>query len=265
MIFKNFFKDTNSKRDSKENVDPIADLKPDSKENLGSTVDSKIESKKELPPYEKTGFLRDIGTRRKLKKNYGELSREVAENITPQEEEVIKDYTGDGYKNMNKILYASERCYFNAMERKQLQKKIDTMTALIDKRTLEQQGIFYRGMDSATAIFGQDIFKLDLKALREKYVGEEFVSKSFWSMSFSKGIAKRFSEGYGGIVIEAKIPKGANALCVGKVGILGGAEGEVILQRGMTFKIDSIDFRNKKFYVKMTAIKVSKNDQNGNT
>lgn len=178
--------------------------------------------------------------------------------MTPQEEKVIKDYTHNGFNDINRFLYAPECNSYNAMEKKRIQEKIDILTDCLDKKLLEQQGIFYRGMDSGTAVFGSAIFKMSLQELRDKYEGSIYVNKGFSSMSFSKKVAEGFSGKYGGILLEARIPKGARAFCVGSVGTFGALEGEILLQRGTSYKIDKIDFKNGKFRVKMTAVGVTK-------
>lgn len=206
----------------------------------------------------KSGIIKDILTKRKFKKNYTEYSELDAKNLMPQEKKIIQDYTNNGFKDINRFLYAPERNNYNSMETKLLQKKIDIMTDFIDKASLEQQGIFYRGLDSSTAIFGSDVFKMSLQELRAKYEGSIYVNKAFSSMSFSKNIAESFSGEYGGALIEARIPQGARAFCVGTVSSFGTAEGEIILQRGTSYRIDNINFKGGKFYIKMTAVGVAK-------
>ena len=230
-------------------------------QNLGKEVDVSDSDKNLRERYsvsDKSGVIRDLLTKHRFKKNYSEYSDISADNLTPQEEKIIKDYTHNGFKDMNRFLYASECSNYNAMEKKRLQEKVDVLTDCLDKKLLEQQGIFYRGMDSGTAVFGSDIFKMSLQELRDKYEGSIYVNKGFSSMSFSKKIAEGFSGGYGGILVEARIPKGARAFCVGSVGTFGASEGEILLQRGTSYKIDKIDFRTGKFHVRMTAVGVAK-------
>lgn len=205
-----------------------------------------------------TGLVGDLITKHKFKKHYSEFSVADSETLSPQERKVVKDYTYNGFREMNRLLYSPERCNFTATEKIQIREKIDALTSLLDKRSLEQQGIFYRGLDSGTAIFGTDVFKLSLEALREKYQGKIYVNQGFSSVSFSRKVAEGFSAGAGGVLIDLRIPKGARALCVGTSGTFGAAEREVILQRGTSFTIDQINFRNGKFHIKMTAVGVAK-------
>lgn len=214
--------------------------------------------REEYTPEEKSGIISDFMTKHKFKKSYSAFSESDAKNLTAQEEKIIKDYTYNGFKDINQFLYAPERSNYNTLGKKQLQEKIDVLTSFIDKKSLEQQGIFYRGLDSGTAIFGSDVFKMSLQELRDKYEGSIYVNKAFSSMSFSKKIAERFSGEYGGALIEARIPQGAKACCVGSAGTFGESEGEILLQRGTSYKIDKIDFRGGKFHVKMTAVGVAK-------
>lgn len=205
-----------------------------------------------------TGIISDLVNNHKFKKHYGEFSATDAEALSPQERQVVKDYTYNGFREMNRLLYSSERCNFNASDMLRIREKIDALTNLLDKRSLEQQGIFYRGLDSGTTIFGSDIFKMSLNSLREKYQGKVYVNQGFSSVSFSRKVAESFSGGVGGVLLDLRIPKGARALCVGASGTFGAAEREVILQRGTSFTIDRIDFRDGKFRVKMTAVGVAK-------
>ncbi len=204
------------------------------------------------------GLIKDVVTKHKFKKSYDELSCKDALGLDAQEINVIKDYTHNGYRDMNRLLYAPERGNYNARERESLKEKIEVLTKLLENRSLEEKGIFYRGLDSATVIFGSDIFKMSLRELRAKYEGMVYVNKGFSSMSFSQKTAEGFSGELGGALMEARIPRGSQALCVGSVGTFGAAEGEILLQRGTSFLINRIDFVKGKFRVKMTAVGVTK-------
>lgn len=242
----------------KENVEASAKNSEGALDKENSHSELAGNFREEYVTVDKSGIVRDILTKHKFKKNYSELSEIDAKNLTPKEGKIIKDYTYNGFKDMNRLLYAPERSNYNAMEKKRLQEKIDVLTDFLDKKSLEQQGIFYRGMDSGTAVFGSDVFKMSLQKLREKYEGSIYVNKGFSSMSFSKKTAEGFSGDDGGVLIEARIPQGARAFCVGSVGTFGASEGEILLQRGTSYKIDKIDFRGGKFHVKMTAVGVAK-------
>ena len=147
--------------------------------------------------------------------------------LTDTEFKAVQNYTGAGYKEMNRIARGEikeQDAHPAVVERiKQLDKAVE-------KGKLAAPTTLYRGIsrDSAAKLFGSEI-----------KTGDHFVDKGFVSTSKGQDFANQW-KGSSGIVLHIAAPKGATALDVHKMSSVGASEREIILPRNSKFEVTSV-------------------------
>ena len=97
----------------KENVEVSAKNSEGTLDKENSHSELAGNFREEYATVDKSGIVRDILTKHKFKKNYSELSEIDAKNLTPREEKIIKDYTYNGFKDMNRLQQPDELKIFS--------------------------------------------------------------------------------------------------------------------------------------------------------
>ena len=108
----------------------------------------------------------------------------------------------------------------------------------LDRSSLPKM-ILYRGIDAAI--------------LRGKKVGDTFLDLGFASTSTSKDYSAGIADEQGGYLVTIKVPEGSKGAAPAAVDF----EYEVVLQRGTTFQIESIDKSSKTVTVSITDQQLS--------
>ena len=237
---------------SEQNVADISN-----NEIRGSDPEKEVteEITKEYSDYKKPLFSKN-----NIERDYESYSLKDAENLSDEEIKVLKDYTSENsdcsYSKINKSLYDPEFKPANEQEEKMLKDEIKVLTDCLDKKELPRNAELYRGIKTASDIFGDDIKTMSPQEIIEKYTGKEYINPAFTSTSCNKDTAQEFANGAWGTdsgLITIKAPKGTNAMCVGDVGSFGSSESEVLLQRGTIYHLDKIEYDKGQYNIIMTA------------
>ena len=144
--------------------------------------------------------------------------------LTESEFTAVKFYTGQGYREMNRIARGEVK------ESNANPVTLDRMKNLdkaIEKGKLDEPKTLYRGIsrESASKLFGDEI-----------KTGDHFVDKGYVSTSVDKDFAKNW-KGSGGVVLQIEAAKGSTALDVHKMSSVGQHEREVMLPRNSKFEV----------------------------
>ena len=226
----------------------------------GSAIDAGDETGEEnITEYQK--YKKPFFSKNNIERDYGAYSISDAENVSDEERRVLQDYTSDNpkcsYSNINKSLYDSEFKAASEQEESMLENEINILTDCLDKKELQRHTELYRGIKSASDIFGEDVDTMSPEEIIEKYTGIEYINPAFTSTSCSKDVAQKFADSawgkYSGL-LTIKAPKGTKGMCVGDISSFGSSEGEVLLQRGTRYRLDKIAYKNGQFNITMTAI-----------
>jgi SPP1 gp7 family putative phage head morphogenesis protein len=132
-------------------------------------------------------------------------------------------------------------------------KMIDRIDKAMEKSATENTGIVYRGLRS-------DEIADSLKP------GAVFVDKAFLSTSTNREIAVRFAEeeerSGQKILMEITVPKGSKALDLEKASSTGAdfKQGEILLDRGGSYKIIDTEDKDGRLYVKAILVKQEKEE-----
>lgn len=146
-----------------------------------------------------------------------------AKNLTPEEKEAFRQYTGTAYSNINRVLRGTEkemsprnREYAKTLHRK------------LKQAQLPQDCIVYRGTsDKALGM---------VRHLPDKMLeGRIFMDEGFMSTSLSR------EEAFAGdVLLEIEAPKGSKGMYVGYCSSVGHCESEVLFDAGQTMRIKSV-------------------------
>jgi hypothetical protein len=173
----------------------------------------------------------DEGEKEAVKWGTENLSPEV--NQTDKEREAIELYQSSGYRTINGCLRGEEKA---DSETRGTIKKMDS---LLEKSQTKEDVTAYRGVDEKTF---------------EKLSGEgmkSFQDKGFVSTSLNSGFAKTYAEENGG-TIKIEVPKGTNAYFLNNRYLSTMKhEHELLLSRGKTFEIKSVDSKTRTITVRI--------------
>jgi SPP1 gp7 family putative phage head morphogenesis protein len=147
----------------------------------------------------------------------------IWDDVTPKQREVLRDYTGRGFIDVNKALRAPEALPKKA--RAVAEEKVLQLDALLDKAGPMKESVT---VHRAFMLGPVD----DVQAL----VGDSFTDRGFMSSSALPNVVDRFAKDDGSAIAEIIVPRGARAMYVGSVGKHAN-EAEVLLGRGSKFKI----------------------------
>lgn len=187
---------------------------------------------------------------RKIKEEFPphleELSTKIIGHLTLDEQDIIKDYTVDGYFDLNRWLRYPHEYTSKGTLTVSLETKKKTLISAITKYQLTQSSILYRGSGSRELGFDFWEFK---NALRDGIItkGYQFQAKAFVSTSTSYNMAQNFQQG---ILIEIAMSAGMKAMPIHRtLSFLKGKEEEVLLAPGCKFEITEIEFIDETFHL----------------
>ena len=212
---------------------------------------------------------------------YQKQLADIWQELSIEEKQSIIDYTGTSYSNVNKYLRLGKAAGFDEATIKEIQKTIDLLSGVLNKSALQQDTWVQRGVDASgigkflklTNFSADEIFKNKKLLLNRKY--EDL---AFLSTSVVKGGGGGYK--YEKFIFNIYLPKGTKALYVDPVSQYGSrrelneklidwnptkkhevsnyAEMEMILQKGMQFKIVKIDKNNGITYIDLWVVNEEK-------
>jgi hypothetical protein len=159
-------------------------------------------------------------------------SEHVAQDraFTESEKEAIANYAGDWYQDINRRL-RGERLEEGDYSEHEVDQTIKALDSAMEKSTLKESMVVYRGMD-AEALGGLQ-FNRDLP-------GTVITPGTFVSTSRSRAIAEEFA-GYKNVtrpvILELSLPKGIHALEPASVSNMDKRFQEITLNRKVKFKV----------------------------
>ncbi|GAA0969800.1 hypothetical protein GCM10009555_017580 [Acrocarpospora macrocephala] len=151
-------------------------------------------------------------------------------DLTPDEIDAVKKYTGQNYEVLNKGLRGHPPT--DSMRRAWYDNIIANMDAAFSKAELPESVIVHRAVTDAYAEFlGADVDKPEtMKAL----VGRDFPEHGFMSTSIGK------NSDFSGHVLMIRLPKGHKALNVMSISDYGTDEREILLGRGTRYVVHGV-------------------------
>lgn len=149
--------------------------------------------------------------------------------LSPQQTQAIKEYTGSMYKSVNPRLRAGKPVP------KADSKDVKLVDEAFSKASTTEAIEVYRGVGATE----QDTFA-------NLQVGSSFEDKGFVSTSTDKDTADNFSRGDNPTILHIQVPAGSKAISVDSLSVFkkGGyatrSENEILLNRGGSYKVVSI-------------------------
>lgn len=160
----------------------------------------------------------------------------------------IYDYTGKGYRDINKLLRGTKE--FSDEERFELEHKIDSISQSIEKFNLNQNIQVYRAMDVDIAeVFGT----ADANELAKGYI---FTEKAFSSTTAVKGSNWFFD---GNVSLTINVPKGQGHGAWVKPISRVKSENEFLLNKGASYKFTSAHYEGSTLVVECDFIGYAEN------
>ena len=154
---------------------------------------------------------------------------ELVHSLSKDEHMAIKEYTGNGYYNMNNLLRTGNRTAYDYNGA--TTKKINHLTSALEKSSTKEDIVVHRGIGGALPkMLGVDNNTLKSKEFQKNLRGTVITEKGFFSSGGALGDA------WAGTKIHAVVPKGSKAMYVEPLSSYKG-EHEFILQRNSSFKI----------------------------
>jgi hypothetical protein len=177
------------------------------------------------------------------------FSQNIWGNVfTDDERKGIRAYTGSSYRSMNKHLRLGEHADTKIL------KYIDDCTTALNKTTVAEDVLVYRGMGSQRSVarlFGltesqlSDVVRTDVTQL----IGTRVEEKGFTSTAVTFGSA------WSGCKLDIYLPSGSHAMYVDPISMHSG-ELELLLQRNSTFEVQDIEVNAYSEITKMVLILV---------
>ena len=167
--------------------------------------------------------------------------------ITEEQIKALDAYTASAYAQLNRYLENRLPYQVSKEQEKFLKQTADRLDALIKNSPVVDRDVtVFRGLPAQSVVARYpnmdpgDILRFD----------------AFTSTSFSGQTARSFAGGNEGIVLQIKVPKGTKALDVEKtyegIGVLGGGfEKEMILPRGLEYKITKLDKEGRVIHLEV--------------
>jgi hypothetical protein len=173
-------------------------------------------------------------------------TEQVWHQLNTDQRNALQDYSTTGYTAINRYLRTGE---VNPRNQSDADKEVKKLDSVFEKASLPENFTVYRGIDESVINAMKDNLK----------VGAEFALLGFTSTTYDEKIANNFSRGNKKTaIIEIDLPKGAKALAIENHTQLK-AEREVLLDRGMKFKVTEVKIRNihggafSKMHIKVEA------------
>lgn len=167
--------------------------------------------------------------------------------VAAHHKDAIKHYTGQGFKQVNGHLVG------NTPANEQTKATIAGLDDLFHSARLPAPATVYRG---AASLAVKNILEQAGGKLRK---GQILNLKGFTSSSADKGIAEEFArQSRAAILIEMRLPKGAQAVDISEHSDLGPREKETLIARNSSFKVLSYSDKTKTLTLEMVMPEASK-------
>lgn len=154
--------------------------------------------------------------------------------ITAAEMAALRRYTSDGYETINGSLRGWTPATAATRDH------VDALDTLLGRAALDEPTTVFRGV-------GPRVFE----AYRQLRVGTTFTDSAFSSTSLSRDIAEEFFEENNaeGWIFTLRLPEGFRALKVTKASSVGEREREILIPRGVTWKVLSVDREERSIHL----------------
>lgn len=210
----------------------------------GRKINIKAPKRKKLNSKKEEQYLGSInvGEKKIFLKNihpfeyYDLMSAVDVADLTDEEIDTIKVYTGRGYDRINKALYNSSK---NVPE--EIKQHIKVLTRCIARKSIARDEIVYRGVESPYVLFElDDVNTMTLEQLKKAYEGTLFINECFMSTSVDENQAKKFA-GFNGLnmLLKITVPNGMKGIYLGLISHCP-EEREVLIQKRSVLQIKEI-------------------------
>lgn len=171
-----------------------------------------------------------------------------ASDLSIEEWDVLKDYTGIHYSDMNRALYDPD-----CKPSEEMKSRIARLAACIKRKKLSREEIVYRGLNNINSLFNQDAASMTEFELNKKYRKKIFINYGFLSTSVDADMAESFTglEGSGAL-LRINVPEGMKGIFLGKISEHD--EKEILFQKGSVMVIDEIKVAGNTMLVDMTLV-----------
>lgn len=194
------------------------------------TVDKKI-TEKPSEPAETVRTFKECSLY-----NYELMSVVDAFDLQEPEKQALEKYSQFDYDPINESLYNPD---FPNPEK--FKESIDIITSCIDRKTISDDMIVYRGVPDPKFFFKMDVNNMSVEELNDRFKNQLVRHKSFMSTTIEKDVAKYFAGGReSGLTLIIRAPKGSKGIFLNDVSIHK-EEKEVLFQRGSFLRIDKIE------------------------
>jgi len=166
---------------------------------------------------------------------WGEETLNPGVTLSSAERNGVANYQAYAYRDINGVLRQerTEEGIFSSYG--ETPDQVRMMDSVMDKSTLQEHVIAYRGLDEKT--FGK---------MKE---GGKFKDRAYVSTSLSRTVAADGS--FGNCMVKVEVPKGTRALYVGHRASGIGSEMELILDRSSRFDVVNVDKKNKTATIRL--------------
>ncbi|MBQ7642924.1 MAG: hypothetical protein IJS67_03380 [Clostridia bacterium] len=177
--------------------------------------------------------------RRISNRRHSRMSQAASRGIDYIHERAIRNYCGDGYRDINGRLRGTNTRETSPDYAAIIQDDIDRITETLDERRLGRNMTLYRGVSNPRYILGDNWQNTSEEELNNANNGRVFQDSGFCSTSVDPDGAAEFAQSYNGAMIIIQAPADANGMAVGAYNSRT-SEREVLLQRDSNFRIDSV-------------------------
>jgi len=225
--------------DNRQDIQTSNDL-----QNLSDDIEEEIEENEMVEDNENiTGEQNEKPFSDMSNDKYSQIAQEHIKDISDSDLRAFNDYSDFSYKDINNHLREG-----GSIDNDKIQ-DIDTITN--NMNSLEDNYQLYRGQPMEP-ILGENWQDLSNDEL-QKFVGTEYEDKAFVSTSTDIDVAKKYGS-FGGL-LEINAPEGTKAMAMREISTYANSDKEMLLQRGLNYRIDSIEKINNQPYLKTSILK----------
>lgn len=180
-------------------------------------------------------------TRVEGERNYKEITdpktaTEFTAPLSSSERAALERYKGAGYRYVNAVAMG-EGEKLGRLQRLEGEKNFPLVESAMAKSRTTEDVIVHRGIPA---------FVSQVASLSS---GDEFKLPLYTSTSASEAKAREFLDRTGGTMMRIKVPKGTNALAADQFGQVNKKERELILDRGLSYRVLSKEIRGNVNYL----------------
>ena len=171
-------------------------------------------------------------------------------DLSQTEKDALEYYTSGMSSQINRTLY-DKTFHIGEDDRSGLERIVKTISEFIERKTIPQDIIAYRGIPDGESIFNTSLKDMTINEIQDKYSGMIISNEGFSSFTSLEHIAEIFADKIDAkdkIIMIAEIPKGFKGVAMGEITQYK-EEKEVLLQKDSFFYINKIEKDKDNYFM----------------